>query len=50
MKEIKGINEMEKYEEIPIDDFSSDLDESYLDNIIDKESNKDNKDELSRQV
>lgn len=45
MKGNRDINEMEKFEEIPIDDFPSDLDESYLDNIIEVKSNKDSKNE-----
>jgi len=43
--ESKGINEMERFEEIPIDDFSADLDESYLDNVIDRDSGKNDKNE-----
>ena len=45
MKDIKGINEKEKFEEIPIEDFPSNFDESYLDNIIEKKSTKEKDDD-----
>lgn len=46
MKDNKDINEMEKFEEIPIEDFPSDMDESYLDKSVEKtDDTKKEKDE-----